>query len=250
MPRPVFYLIPLLQRHPGAVCTFLDSQYFQRADHRRAPTGLFLYNATIYSLLRIQAVVDKLTNETPRSLQIHPPWRGYCSCAVAIIAIVLACFCLGFGYMEGVDSDIYRWFRSFSFPAIEARYKPLADQLATVTSDTLIDETHSIGNTVLMTNNDYTSVVAGQFTKVYETNRSFDSVAHDYANFLSALPGWTVSANWEVSSRDFADVSNNTQTAKVILEMSDKSKYPAAWEKYQLVYEVLFVYGDPTLWGG
>lgn len=166
-------------------------------------------------------------------------WRN---CVLTIIAIPAFCLCLFVSWWRG--GDINRWIKSFEFPFIEARSKPIADELATVTSDALIDESHSIDNVTMMTNDDYTGEVAGDFTKIFATDRTFGSVLDDYARFFSSKP------DWDVNKERYALALKTDYTAKVMISIAEKDTYLEAWAKYPTVYEVTLVYGDPKLPGG
>jgi hypothetical protein len=170
-------------------------------------------------------------------------WKPYCSCTVLMLVIPILFACLVVAWLKGVPNDVLRWVKSFEFPAIEARYQPMADELASLTSDQLVDESHTIRNTGFMTNNDFTGVVAGDFTKVFGTNRLFNNVLDDYVRFLSALP------DWKVNTSSYALAYNTDHTAKIIIRLPDKTEVPSeTWIKYRTIYEVSLIYGDPDLW--
>ena len=154
--------------------------------------------------------------------------------------------CVTIAMMEGVPGDVMRWVRSFQFPAIEARFQPIADQLNKIATDALVDESHAIGNSTLLTNDDYTGIVRGNFTKIYGTNRSFDNVLVDYTRDLSSKPEWkVVPGNYQ----NYPSIENKDCTAEVFVEARDKTEVPAAIrDKYAIFYEVRLVYGDPVLW--
>ncbi len=186
--------------------------------------------------------MEDQTDHLPRSKRI--PWKPYCSCISVMLAIPVLLACLVVAWLKGVPDDLSRWVRSFEYSAIEGHYKPIADQLASVTADVLVDESHSIGQPRLATNYDYTGVIAGDFTKVFGTNRSFDEVLDDYVRFLSSKPGW------HVNRGDYWLAYNTGHTAQVSIRALEKSESPpGAWAKYRTVYEVALDYGDPTLWG-
>ncbi len=186
--------------------------------------------------------MENQTDQLPRSKRIR--WKPYCRCISVILAIPILLSCLLVAWLKGVPDDVSRWIRSFDYPAIEARYKPIADQLAQVTSDALIDESQQIGQPHLATNYDHTGVVAGDYTKVFGTNRGLAEVLNDYEGFLSSKPEWQMikGGYWLAIKAD--------HTAEVSVRVLDKSESPpGAWARYPLVYQVALVYGDPTLWG-
>ena len=173
-------------------------------------------------------------------------WRPYCGCIVYVLAMGAILLGVIIAILEGVPGDIMRWGRSFQFPAIEARFQPIAEQLATVTTDVLVNETHAIGNATFMTNKDYTGIVGGNFTKLYGTNRSFDYVLGDYTRYLSSKPEWKA---FPGNYQNFLSVENKDGTAEVFIEIRNKTEVPAAVrDKYAIFYEVMLEYGDPVLW--
>ncbi|MBI1257865.1 MAG: hypothetical protein GC204_10375 [Chloroflexi bacterium] len=166
-----------------------------------------------------------------------------CSCTLLMFAILILATCLVVAWLKGVPNDVLRWVKSFEFPAIEARYTPITDQFVTITSDTRLDQSRSIGNTGFMTNNDFTGVVAGDITQVFGTNREVERVLNDYVRFFSALPGWRV----DQESETIAYATDHT--AKVIIRVRDNNDVPfGASGKYQTIYEISLIYGDPRLW--
>src|SRR5689334_20447560 len=134
-----------------------------------------------------------MTDQTPPLSQANPAtWRSCCSFLLVPLVIIAIPICLFFAWIYGVPDDISRWVRSLEYPAIEARYKSVADQIATATSDIFIDEVHSIGQPRLMTHDDYTGVVTGNVIKVFGTDRSFDAVLDDYTRYFSSRSDWKV----------------------------------------------------------
>jgi hypothetical protein len=145
--------------------------------------------------------------------------------------------------LVGVPDNISTWIKSFEYPSIEVRYKPLADQLKTVTSDALLKESNHIGQPRYITHpNKFLGIVTGNFTMVFGTNRSFEDVQKDYIQFLSAMP------DWNVDSVVYTVTYNADRTAKISVRVLGKNEMPSdALAKYRTVYEVRLGYGDPTL---
>ena len=168
----------------------------------------------------------------------------YCGCILIALAIPGLLVCLVFAWLKGVPDDISRWFRSFDYPAIEARFKPISDQLANVTSDVLVSESHQIWQATLMTNDNYTGVISGDFTSIYGTNRTLDVALNDYSRFFSSKP------EWQVNTTYYWDARNSGHTAEVTIRTLNLIESPpGTWVKYRTVYEVKLYYGDPVLWG-
>jgi hypothetical protein len=167
--------------------------------------------------------------------------RGFRGCLLALFAMTSLCLCLFVVYLR--EGNIRRLLKSFEFPAIEARFKPIADEFVIVTSDVLVDEYHAIGNVTTMTHETYTGEVAGHFTKVFATDRSLDSVLEDYARFFSAKPDWKV----DKTSSPLAGKTD--YTAEIYVTLTDDSEYSRARARYRTVYKVKLFYGDPKIPG-
>jgi hypothetical protein len=186
-----------------------------------------------------------------KQLEDDPPidfaiWKRNCSCVLVIIVIGTLSVWLAIAWLNGDIDDLRRWVRSFDFPAIEARFKPMADEFAAVTQDTLINQSHSMGQGVLMTNADYTGQLGGDYVKVFGTNRPVDQVVDDYARFLSSKPDWKIN-----KSSDRLYATNSARTAEVSIRLAEKYEIPSeTWIKYTTVYQVYFRFGDPFVWGG
>jgi len=187
-----------------------------------------------------------MANKTPLSRRIKAVlWNEYTGCMLGLLIIIAIPICLVFGAISGIPGDISRWVKSFEFPAIEARYKTVADQITAATSDTFIDESHSIGHAQLMTHDDFTGVVVGDVIKVFGTDRPFDAVLDDYIRFLSSRQ------EWKINKADYFLARNTSGTAKARIEVLDKiERYTAERQKYRTVYRVELIYGEPGLWEG
>lgn len=161
-----------------------------------------------------------------------------------VIAMPIVAICVFFGYLSGFGDQLGFWLKSFEFPAIEARYKPIGDALAAVIADTLIEEKRHIDHITSETHkSSYMGCVGGSIDRIYGTNRAFEDVLRDYAKYFSTRPEWET---WTTNDEGLT-TRYRTHTAYVYFRVVEKSEYPIAWMKYPLVYEVSLVYTDPGL---
>lgn len=188
-----------------------------------------------------------MANKMPHSRQTPTAvWGVFSGCFFAPFVIIAIPVCLFCAWLFGVTDDISSLIKSLEFPAIEARYKAIADRITATTSDELIEETHSINHMRFITHLDrYTGSVGGDIKKILGTNRSFDAVWDDYVRFLSSSP------EWKVDPGGYFLAHNKSSTAKVVIKVLDKTEgYTSAWDKYHTVYKVWLIFGEPHLWEG
>lgn len=142
-----------------------------------------------------------------------------------------------------VNIDSFRhWRNTFEFPAIEARYKPVAGMLASATSDDLLSKGSSIDNAIYhsMTHDDrwVFNCVVGEFWAIYGANRPYGDVLKDYASFFSTRSDWKAKTEDEYRSANM----------RVVLTLALDTDYPNLRAKYEVIYTVKLQFGEQDIY--
>lgn len=192
------------------------------------------------------------------TLKETTPDRKFIACCLLVLVSPLCVFLIQCIVCAGlvIQPDIQRLGKSFEFPTIETRAKPYSALVASATHDNLLEENQNIDhvNVSVTHPEEYTGIVAVTVKRIYGTNRPFEAVQADFAQFFSTQSGWKrvqyTGGNpfWMIEAPYGAACVylNKAEPEKLPswLTTAEPTPFPKSWTKYQTLYQVIIDYLD------